>query len=452
MNLRNRKKFVISFLLILFLTGILGASEGVMPRILTLKERAEVQDRWLELRLQRIVPEIMRREGVDMWVLIAREYNEDPVVSTMLPATAFSARRRTILLFFDQGPEKGVERISVSRYDIGTFFMSSWNKNEVPDQWKRLAELIEARAPKKIAVNRSHVFALADGLSSGEFEQFKNALSPELQGRITSGENLAIGWLETRIPEEMAVYPIICRIAHLIVREGLSEEAVTPGVTSTEDLEWWYRERIQALQLDTWFHPSVSIQRPENDEANRSFDQSGEVTIIQPGDLIHVDFGISYLGLNTDTQEHAYVLRPGETEAPAGLRTALAAANRLQDILLGEFKAGRSGNEVLSAALAKAKEEGITPSIYTHPLGFHGHAAGPTIGLWDQQEGVPGQGDYPLYGNTAHSIELNARSKVEEWGGKEVRMMLEQDAFFDGTSVRYIDGRQTRLHLIPRPE
>lgn len=452
MNLLNHKTVVLFLVSAMILCAFAGASEQVMPRILSLKERAEVQDRWLELRLQEVVPKIMRRDGVDMWVMIAREYNEDPVVATMLPATAFSARRRTILLFFDQGPEKGVERISVSRYDIGTFFKSSWDKNEVPDQWERLAQLIEERSPKKIAVNRSHVFALADGLSSGEFEQFHDALSPELRTRITSGEKLAIGWLETRIPEEMAVYPTICRIAHLIVREGLSERAITPGVTTTEDLEWWYRERIQELQLATWFHPSVSIQRPENNEANRSFDQSGEVAIIQPGDLIHVDFGITYLGLNTDTQEHAYVLRAGETSAPAGLRAALAAANRLQDILLGEFKAGRSGNEILAAALARANAEGITPSIYTHPLGFHGHAAGPTIGLWDQQDGVPGQGDYLLFGNTAHSIELNARSKVEEWGGKEVRMMLEQDAFFDGTTVRYIDGRQTELHLIPRPE
>ena len=168
------------------------------------------------------------------------------------------------------------------------------------------------------------------------------------------------------------------------------------------------------------------------------------------GDLIHIDFGITYLRLNTDTQQHAYVLKPGETDAPAGLKNALKIGNRLQDILTENFKTGRSGNAILTAALDQAKSEGIKATIYTHPIGFHGHAAGPTIGLWDQQGGVPGRGDYSLFPNTAHSIELNAAVKIPEWDDKEVRIMLEEDAFFTGQDVWYIDGRQTDLILIPR--
>jgi Xaa-Pro aminopeptidase len=171
--------------------------------------------------------------------------------------------------------------------------------------------------------------------------------------------------------------------------------------------------------------------------------------VIMPGDLLHVDFGISYLRLNTDTQQHAYVLKPGETEAPAELREALARGNRLQDILTDQFVAGRTGNEILASALAVAKDEGITASIYTHPIGYHGHAAGPTIGLWDQQGGVPGRGDYPLFPNTAHSIELYAETDVESWD-KAVRISLEEDAFFDGEKTYYIDGRQKEFLLIPR--
>lgn len=173
--------------------------------------------------------------------------------------------------------------------------------------------------------------------------------------------------------------------------------------------------------------------------------------MIRPGDLVHVDFGITYLRLNTDTQQHAYVLRPGETDAPADLKRALARGNRLQDILTGNFRVGRTGNDVLAASRAQAIEEGIEPSIYTHPIGFHGHGAGTTIGMWDAQEGVPGDGDYPLHPDTAYSIELYAATEIDAWGGKKVRIKLEEDAFFDGETVRYIDGRQTAFHLIPRP-
>ncbi|MFT5286390.1 MAG: hypothetical protein ACI8TQ_002558 [Planctomycetota bacterium] len=422
-----------------------------MPVVLPLRERAEVQNRWLAERLDAIVPALMREAGVDCWVLVAREYNEDPVVKTMLPATWLAARRRTILVFFDSGEDQEFERLAVARYDIGEAFPRAWDPEQQPDQWACLAELIEQRAPKRIAVNVSHDFALADGLSHGEHEGLMSALSEEQRAKIVPGEALAIGWLETRVPSEMVVYPALCRIAHAIIAEGLSESVIQPGVTTSKDVQWWYRERIAELKLDTWFHPSVEIQRAAAPERGGSFaDKQGDL-VIQPGDFLHVDFGITYLGLNTDTQQHAYVLKAGETEAPLGLRQGFAKANRLQDILMSQFKVDRSGNQVLKNSREIAIGEGLRPSIYTHPLGFHGHGAGATIGMWDQQGGVPGKGDYPVRPNTAWSIELNVTEAVAEWGGKEVRFMLEEDAFFDGESCEFIDGRQTELWLIPRP-
>lgn len=427
-----------------------GRAQAEMPSILAMRERAEVIDRILERRFIAILPDLMRREGVDMWVVIAREYNEDPVIKTMLPATWLAARRRTILLLYDRGPGKGVERLAVSRYDIGNFFEAEWDPELQPDQWARLVELIEERDPRRIAVNRSVDFGLADGITKTEFDALEEALSDKYTHRFVSGERLAIGWLETRIEEEMQLYPLICRIAHRIIAEGFSEHVIQPGVTTTEDVEWWYRDRIRDLRLVTWFHPSVSIQRANATDTRGSYSSRPVPDVILPGDFLHVDFGITYLRLNTDTQQHAYVLRPGESDAPEGLREALSVGNRLQDILTSNFVEGRTGNEILLAARNMAEEEGIVPSIYTHPIGFHGHAAGPTIGLWDQQDGVPGKGDYPLYANTAYSIELNVRTTVPEWGDQEVRIMLEEDAFFDGEKVWYIDGRQERLWLIPR--
>ena len=251
----------------------------------------------------------------------------------------------------------------------------------------------------------------------------------------------------------MDIYPQIVRIAHTILAEGLSEVAVQPGVTSTEDLVWWYRERVKALHLDTWFHPSVSIQRADKAAFDhlRTFDKRPAENIIQPGDLLHVDFGIKYLRLNTDTQQHAYVLRPGEHQAPDYLKHALQRANRLQDIFTANFKVGKTGNEVLSESRQQAIDEGIKPAIYTHPIGYYGHAAGTTLGMWDSQGGVPHKGDHPLHANTAYAIELNASTFIDEWD-KEIRIMLEEDAFFDGEQVRYIDGRQTELLLIPRQD
>jgi Xaa-Pro aminopeptidase len=268
-------------------------------------------------------------------------------------------------------------------------------------------------------------------------------LEAKYAARLHSAEKLAVGWLERRIPEELEVYPHIVSIAHQIIAEAFSNQVITPGVTSTEDVVWWIREKMAKLGLPTWFQPSVSIQRQMDDNEDKI-----ERNVIHRGDLLHCDIGIIYLGLNTDTQEHAYVLKPGEKDVPEGLKKALSLGNRLQDILIGEFVAGRTGNEILKTALNKAKAEGLKASIYTHPLGYHGHAAGPTIGLWDNQEGVPGKGDYPLFYDTCHSIELNIKTEIPEWNNQEIRIALEQDAVFTRDGVCFLDGRQTRFHLV----
>ncbi|MEQ9405556.1 MAG: M24 family metallopeptidase [Cyclobacteriaceae bacterium] len=438
---------------LVFLIGTfsLFAQNPYFPKVLSMQERAEVVDQWLEERVKTVLPEIMRRSEIDMWIVIAREYNEDPVIKTLLPATWQSARRTTILVAYDPGQGKALETFGISRYNTGNLFKTAWNKEEDPDQWKALAEMIADKDPQKIGINKSETFALADGLSSTHFDQLMNVLPKKYHSRVIGAENVAIGWLETRTNSEMVVYQNIVRMAHQIIAEGFSEKVIQPGITTTDDVVWWYRDRIRELGFTAWFHPSVSIQRrdPESFEHLRAFSERPDKQIIIPGDLLHVDFGITYLRLNTDTQQHAYVLKKGQTQPPQFLKDAFKKGNRVQDILTSNFKEGRSGNEILKATLDQCKAEGLKGVIYTHPIGYHGHGAGPTIGLWDQQGGVPGKGDYPLYKNTAHSIELNAGVYINEWE-KEIRIMLEEDAFFDGESTQYIDGRQVELMTIPR--
>ena len=422
-----------------------------LPQVLPLRDRARVVDEILAERLDALVPVLMAREGIDMWIIVAREYNEDPILRTMLPATWLNARRRTILVFSNNPATKRFEKLAVARYAVGDRITAAWDTDRFPLQWDALADIVATRNPASIAIDVSRDFAHADGLSHTEHGELLGALPARFRDRIVSAQSLAIGWLETRTEREMQIYPQLVRMTHAIIAEAFSTAVITPGITTSDDVAWWMRQRISDLGLETWFHPTVSIQRNDGGDVDVSATSAEPSTgdIIREGDLLHCDFGISYLRLNTDVQEHAYVLRAGETEVPAGIVAAFTRASRLQDILTGQFARDKPGNRILADALDQARSEGIKATIYTHPIGFHGHAAGPSIGLWDQQDGVPGPGDFPMHAHTAYSIELNAASRVPEWN-REVRIMLEEDAYFDGKDVRYIGGRQRSIYPIPR--
>ncbi len=433
------------YFITLLLSFVLNFSFAQYPVILSQRDQAKVIDDLLEDRLRTLLPDLMRREGFDMWVVISREYNEDPVIETLLPATWMAARRTTMLVAFDKGTE--MEYLAVARYDVGKVFKRAWEPDATPDQWAQLGKTIADRNPKKIGVNKAPSWGHSDGLTSNDYDNLMRVLPKSQQDKVVSAEKLSVAWLETRTEKEMAIYPQICRVAHNIIAEGFSDKVIQPGVTTTEDVVWWYREKIKELKLDTWFHPSVSIQR---NEAEAITAKRPTPLVIQPGDFLHVDFGITYLRLNTDTQQHCYILKAGETDAPEFLRNAFKKGNRLQDIFTANFKAGKTGNQILAESRKQAIDEGITPSIYTHPIGFHGHAAGTTLGMWDMQGGVPFTGDYPMHYKTAYSIELNCSVNIPEWK-KDIRIQLEEDGYFDETGFRYIDGRQKELILVPKP-
>ncbi len=422
----------------LIVTTIFFFVFSAQAQVLSVKEQAVTINEVLTDRIDHLLPKLMDEAKIDCWVIISREYNEDPILKTFLPAEWLSARRTTMLVFYRDKKNESIHSYAIARYQVGKRIQAAWNPEKEPNQWKALSKLIDSLNPNQIALNTSKDYGHADGLHYTEFNELNNAMSPNLLKKIVSAEKLGVAWLETRTEKEMAFYPTLLAISHQIIKEGFSNKVIQPNKTTTNDLVWWFRQKVSDLGLSTWFHPSVEIQRRESNEKD---------AIIRRGDLLHVDFGISYLRLNSDVQEHAYVLLPNEKTAPAELVAAFNKTNRLQDILTSNFKTGRTGNEILAASLNQAKAEGIQPSIYTHPIGFHGHAAGTTIGMWDMQQGVPGSGDYAMRPNTCYSIELNATHTISGWN-RPVKIALEQNGCYNGSSFDYLDGRQKTILLI----
>ncbi len=422
-------------------------------QILPESQRAKVVDEILEERFNVLLPKLMDETEIDMWIVISREYNEDPVIKTMLPSTWLNARRRTILLFYRDKAKGSIDKLAVARYNVGKSIQSAWDKEKEPNQWKRLMQLIEERNPKKIGLNFSKDHNIADGLDKTDYEEFMENLPKKYQSKVVSAEQLAVRWIETRTPREMVIYNQLVDITHDVISEAFSEKIITPGVTTTTEVEWWMRQKVTDLGLETWFHPTVDVQRTSEELVGHLYSFSGrpDDLVIQPGDLLHCDFGITYLRLNTDCQELAYVLKPNEKEAPKFLKDALKEGNRVQDFLTKNMIKGRTGNEILAKALQEAKDNGLRPAIYTHPLGAYGHSAGTTIGMWDSQGGVmkdDGE-NYPLNPNTVYAIELNATVNIPEWK-RDIRIMLEEAGFYGEDGFRYVNGRQTELLLIPR--
>ena len=433
--------------IILLLAGFLSLS--LQSQILTEFERAQKKDEMLNDRFDNLLPDLMDRANIDMWLVISREYNEDPVMKTMLPSTWLNARRRTILLFYRDKENDTIEKLAVARYDVGKNMSSAWNKEEEPDQWKALVALIEERNPKKIGINISKSFNIADGLVQTDYQELIAALPQSFEDRLVSAEALAIAWIESRTEKEMQLYNSLVQMTHDIIDEAFSSAVIQPGKTTTDDVVWWMRQKVTDLGLSTWFHPTIDVQRNEEELKSHiySFSKGEGSKIIFPGDLLHCDFGITYIGLNTDCQQHAYVPKQGETEVPDYLAHAFKKGNRLQDIFTANFKVGRTGNDILLTALKTAKEEGLRPSIYTHPLGTYGHSAGTTLGMWDAQEGVPVTGDYPLHYNTVYAIELNTTVFIEEWE-RDIRIMLEEAGFFGPQGFRYVNNRQEKIKFV----
>ncbi|WP_202707931.1 M24 family metallopeptidase [Sporosalibacterium faouarense] len=411
-------------------------------KILPIKKQYEVMDMSTKYRLDNILPELMKREGLDMWIILAREYNEDPVFFTLIPGIVRTASRLSCIVFYLR-PDNQLESLALcgTNPHLAKFYNQSWNsKSET--QWQCIKRIVEERDPNRIGINVSDQFALADGLTKRLHDKLISTLGEEYSKRLVSAEKLCVGWLERRSLPELELYPQIYKVACDIIHEAFSNQVIKPGVTTTQDVEWWIMEKIKDLGLEFWFTPTIDLQR-QGVKEKRIMN-----TVILHGDILHCDVGITYMGLCTDTQKIAYVLKPEEERVPLGLETALKLCNQFQDIVTENFVAGRTGNEIMIASLAEANEQNIKAMLYTHPIGYHGHGAGPTIGLWGNQRQVPGRGDYPMYHDTCYALELNTTSTVPEWDNQEVCIFLEETIAFTKTGVSYLKDRQTKFITI----
>lgn len=413
------------------------------PTVLPVRERARVVNSVLAQRFDRLLPEVMREAGFDAWIIVCHEDNYDPVFRTMVPWDVWAPILQ-VLLFLDNGQE--VERINISRTNMhGLMPPSPWNPLAEDDQWTVLRKMLEARQPKRIGVNESDVIWAADGLTASLKAKLHETLGGDLSTRCESAEPLAIRWLETRLPEELDLYEQVGAIAHALIRRCFSREVVTPGVSTTDDLEWAYWQMVTDLGLTVSFKPFFRLFRGDQQRSRFGADDK----VVRPGDMLHCDVGITYLRLTSDHQELAYVLKPNETDAPAGLKAGLAESNRLQDIFTSSWELGQSGNAILATALQRAEAAEVSnPKIYSHSLGHYLHEPGPLMGLPWRQTDIPGRGDVVMRANTVYTVELRADLPVPQWQGQLVPFMLEQDAAITEEGVRYLDGRQTEFHLI----
>lgn len=418
------------------------ASEG-FPSVLPMRERSRVMDGVLAERLDTVLPVAMREAGLDMWLIVCQEDDLDPVYETMIPMETWCPILQ-MLIFSDRGPGLGVERINLSFTDTKGLYDTPWpGRSHHSEQWKLLRGIVEERDPRRIGINIGSVQWAAGGLTHNLYKQLVEALPDKYVARLESAEECATRWLATLTDREVTLYEHVVKVAHALIAECYSDEAIVPGVTTIPDLVWHYWQRCADLGLQVAFNPFFTIVR--GPEARTLHDDD----VIRHGDFVRCDVGIEYLGLITDHQEWCYVLRPGETDAPEGARRLMAEGNRLQDCYMAAFERGLTGNELLSRILKDARGKGIpNPRVYSHGLGRLLHEPGPLIGLPWEQERNEGRGDVALEYNYAFTMELSVEGPLPEWGGEAFRCALEQDVVYTADGCRVIDGRQTGFHLV----
>jgi len=444
------RPLLVSTILMFALSSQLSAQTSKresLPKLLSVREQQLVRESWLKKRLDTMLLPMMRQQKIDMWIVVNEEFHADPVTAYIAPPLPYAGRRE-FFIFADRGGDK-LDRLALVRYGeehLKYFFdLLTPPGTEIASTLRRI---VEERNPKTIALNIGGTRGATNGLTYESYKYLTETLGQNYASRFVSAAPLIVEYMDTRLPEELEHYRTAVELTDLLTQRAFSNEVITPGKTTVGDVRFWFLQQINNFGLDTWFQADLRIQR-QNQQTGKTLqflEVAAESDVIQQGDVIHIDCGLNYLGLSTDWQKMGYVLRPGEKEAPEGLKRALANTNRLQDALFSHIKPGAKGFEVYDATMADMKKLGIEAMIYSHSVGNQGHALGASV---DFRRPVAGPTLEPPFREGSYtSIELNTSTPVPEWGGQKVTIMMEDDAYLTKDGMKWFRPRQTSFYLI----
>ncbi|HKG98283.1 MAG TPA: M24 family metallopeptidase [Pyrinomonadaceae bacterium] len=418
-----------------------------LPKLLSVREQQAVRESWLKKRLDTMLLPMMRQQKIDMWIVTNEEFHADPVTAYIAPPIPYVGRR-DFFIFADRGGDK-LDRLALVRYpeEHLKYFFEVLNP-PAKDIATTLRRIVEERKPKTIALNMGGTRGATNGLTHDAYKFLTETLGQEYASRFVSAAPLIVEYMDTRLPEELEHYRTAVALTDILTQHAFSNEVIKPGKTTVGDVRWWFLQQVNNLGLDVWFQPDLRIQR-QNQETGKTLQflsVAEESAIIKRGDVIHIDCGLNYMGLSTDWQKMAYVLREGEKDAPDGLKRALVNTNRLQDALFTHIKPGTKGFEVYDATIADMKNAGIAAMMYSHSVGNQGHALGASIDFRRPAAGAPLEP--PFREGSYTSIELNTTTQVPEWGGQKVTIMMEDDAYLTRDGMKWFRPRQTAFYLI----
>ena len=444
------KAIVITALLLLSIEGIHAQNRSnepipAMPKLLSQREQMDVREAWLKKRFDTLLLPMMQRNGIEMWIVVNEEFHSDPVTEHIVPPTPIVGRR-DYFVFIDRGGK--LERYAIVRY-LEERLKNHYRVLNPPraEMAATLKKLVSERNPKTIALNYGGTRGQQNGLTHDGYKTLSETLGADNEKKFISAAKLLTEFFDTRLPEELEHYRQAVLTTDVITRRAFSNEVIVPGKTTVGDVRWWMMQQVNNLGLGIWFQPDLRVQRQakETSKTQQFLSIADESVVLERGDLIHVDFGLIYMGLSTDWQKHGYILKSGENDAPEGLKAALKNTNRLQDIMFSFARAGMTGAQVYDATMAECKKQGIDAMIYSHPIGAHGHGLGASI---DFRRGGVGGDEERLRLGSYTSIELNTSTNVPEWNNQRVTVMGEDDAVMTENGFQFIRPRQTEFYLI----
>src|SRR5919112_1267947 len=447
MREKTMRRYILFIILFLGCSCVYAQQQRELPKLPTVREQQAVREGWLKKRLDTMLLPMMRQQKIEMWIVVNEEFHADPVTEYIAPPLPY-AGRRDFFIFADRGSNK-LDRIALVRYSEEhlKYFFEVLNPPG-KDIAATLRRVVEERNPKAIALNMGGTRGATNGITHDAYKFLTETLGAKYSSRFVSAAPLIVEYMDTRLPEELETYRTAVELTDVLTQRAFSNEVITPGKTTVGDVRYWFLQQLSNLGLDTWFQPDLRVQR-QNQEAGKTLQflsVAPESTVIQRGDVIHIDCGLNYMGLSTDWQKMAYVLRPGEKDAPEGLKKALANTNKLQDALFTHIKPGAKGFEVYDATMSDMKSQGIEAMIYSHSVGNQGHALGASIDFRRPPAGAPLEP--PFREGSYTSIELNTSTPVPEWGGQKVTIMMEDDAYLTPQGMRWFRPRQTSFYLI----